>query len=370
MCSYFWPLVKKDLKLMVSSKFLFLTVGSLLLYSCYINLIYVNMNQEIYPVYLYEPSYAERNLPENGQLENNLSEDKTSVDAKVEAGNSGEDKTGKIINVASREVLHQKCKDGYAVGIDASGDKPQIYMVESGIESTDNYRAAYAISLLPDRLNPGGDRDKKEKCAIEFIGENNKEMKDRRDITSEFLFFELAAVGFLGLASLLFKEKQMGVIRVHGILPVKKSFFILSKLVLFLISDIVFALLLTVINLGILEGIKVFPAVLVHTAIASLLMALLGFLCAIILPDFKQFSLLYLVLAVFITTPVFLAGQTGIAWDWIHYHPMYHLFMAMKNAYWGKHTGSAIYYAACGIAILGLLLLTYRALTREMVKEG
>ena len=48
-------LLKKDFKLMLSSKFFLLALISLILYSCYINFVYVNLDQEIYPVYLYDP---------------------------------------------------------------------------------------------------------------------------------------------------------------------------------------------------------------------------------------------------------------------------------------------------------------------------
>ena len=41
---------------MLSSKFLLLAAGSLILYSCYINFVFVNTDQDIYPVYLYDPS--------------------------------------------------------------------------------------------------------------------------------------------------------------------------------------------------------------------------------------------------------------------------------------------------------------------------
>ena len=99
-------------------------------------------------------------------------------------------------------------------------------------------------------------------------------------------------------------------------------------------------------------------------------MALVGFLCAVRLQDFKQFSLFYLVLAVFITTPVFLAGQTGIEWNWIVYHPMYHLFTAMKSAYFSIPTTGATYYLLCLGAIILLFLLACQTLNREMAKEG
>lgn len=78
----------------------------------------------------------------------------------------------------------------------------------------------------------------------------------------------------MGLASMLFKEKQMGVIRVHGILPVRRSMFILSKLLLLFLSDLTFTVLLTVVNLGIPYAINVLPGVLLQAGILSLIMAL------------------------------------------------------------------------------------------------
>ncbi len=326
----FPSILKKDFKLMLSGRFLLLALGSLILYSCYINFVYVKLDQDIYPVYLYDPG-------------------------NTQAGASAE-----VTQVDTIEDLQEKCSDSYSVGIDASGSEPEIIMVTSGITGTDHYRAAYALSLLSPESSH----------AAELIGQNNKEMKNRREITCEFLFFELTAVGFLGLASMLFKEKQMGVIRVHGILPVNKAVFIIAKLCLFLLSDLVFTCLLTVINLGLAAGLLVLPAVFIQAGILSLIMALAGFFCAVRLPDFKQFSLLYLVLAIFISTPVFLAGQTSIAWSWINYHPMYHLFMGIKNAYFGTPSAGGSYYSVCAPVIVLLFLLAHRALIRETAKEG
>ena len=277
MWSGFFSLLKKDFRLMLSGRFFLLMTGSLILYSCYINLVYVGLDQDIYPVYLYDPLSV-----------HNMA-------------------SSELIKADSPEELQEKSGDGYAVGIDASGAAPEISMISSGISSTDQYRAAYALSLLSPTNH----------ATAEIIGTDNKEMKSRREITCEFLFFELAAVGFLGIASILFKEKQMGIFRVHGVLPVSKRAFIISKLLLFLISDLVFSLLLTVINLGISEGFAVLPYILAQAGILSLMMALAGFFFATALPDFKQFSLLYLVLAIFITTPVYLSGQTGFAREWI-----------------------------------------------------
>lgn len=327
----FLSLLKKDFKMMLSGKFFLLAAGSLILYTCYIHFVYVKAEQPSFPVYLYEPEESKQEEPD-----------------------------ASVIRAESREELMEKCEDGYSVGLDMSGKTTEVYMVSCGTESLDNCRMSYAISL----------QNKIQSAGAQIIGTNNKEMKNRREMTAECLFFELTAVGFLGLAAMLFKEKQMGVIRVHSILPLNRSTFICSKILLILASDFVFAVLLTLLNLGVSAGLDVLPGVLLHSGILSLIMAMLGFLCALMLPDFKQFSLFYLVLAVFITTPVFLAVQTGLSPGWIHFHPMYHLFMALKQVYFQETQTGILYYACCLAAILLLFLAARRMLEREMTKEG
>ncbi|MSS91990.1 ABC transporter permease [Eisenbergiella tayi] len=323
-------LLKKDFKMMLSSKFFLLALCSVVLYSCYINYVYVNLDQDIYPVYLYDPNNTQHIVSEY------------------------------VTKVDTRAALEEACADEYSVGVDFSTVTPEVYMLSSGTETTDYLRGIYA-----EKIVSSGVEDQ-----AEIIGTNDKELKNRREITAEFLFFELSAVGFLGLAAMLFKEKQMGVIRVHGVLPVCKSAFILSKLCWILLSDVLFTILLTLINIGVENGISILPAVLIQAGILSLIMALAGFLCAVCLPDFKQFSLFYLIIAIFITTPVFLAGQTGIEWEWIVYHPMYHLFVGMKSAYFAAPAPAYPYYLICTGVIVLLFLFAHRTLTNEMAKEG
>ncbi len=326
----FSHLLKKDVKMMLSGKFFLLALLSLILYSCYINFIYVNVDQENCRVYLYDP--------------NNLCSAQS-----------------KYINRAhSRQELETVCSDRFSIGIDFSADPPEIYMLSSGAEKMDRYRAMWGEAVLTELAEE----------KPEMVGSYVKEERSRREITAEFLFFELSAVGFLGLASVLFKEKQMGVIRVHGILPVSKAAFILSKLCVFLWSDLIFSCLLTWMNVGISDSLAILPAVLTQAGILSLIMSLTGFFCAVLLSDFKQFSLFYLILAVFASTPVFLAGQTGVSWKWLAWHPMHHLFTAMKSAYFGKTAASFPYYLVCIAAIAILFYGACHILAREAAKEG
>ena len=126
------------------------------------------------------------------------------------------------------------------------------------------------------------------------------------------------------------RKRGWGVICVHAILPLRKELFLLSKLAVFLLSDLAFAVPLTLLNVGVTDGAAILPAVLLQTTILSLIMALVGLLCALLLKDFRQFTLVYLMIAIFAATPVFLSANTSIKFDWIGYHPFYHVYMGLK----------------------------------------
>ena len=326
----FCALFKKDCRMLVSGKFFLMALGFLVLYTAYVNLGYIRfMQMPPYNVYLYDP---------------------TGIQTK---------KSPLVQIVSSMEAMDAVLlSDANGVGLDASAGEVRVVLYK-GAEHVDRHRADYALSLLELPASP----------APEVLGTNTPEQKARKEITCELLFFELAAVGFLGIAAVLFKEKGMGVIRVHAILPVRKDLFLLSKLAVFLLSDLAFAVLLTLLNVGLNDGAAVLPAVLLQTAILSLMMALVGLLCALLLKDFRQFTLAYLVIAIFAATPVFLSANTSIKLDWIGYHPFYHVYMGLKNAYFGTDISPAYYAGAAGVIAL-LFLVVRLAFHREIGKEG
>ena len=326
-----YSLLKKDCRMMVSGKFFPMSLGFLVLYTLYVNFGYIKfMDASLYNVYLYDPAGTQ-----------------TTVSTLVQ-------------RVSSKEALDAVLLDDTnGVGIDASAGEPQLVFYE-GTEKADRHRADYALSLL----QPSGH------YSAQVIGSNTPEQKARKEITCELLFFEIAAVGFLGIAAVLFKEKGMGVIRVHAILPLQKNLFILSKLAVFLLSDLVFAVLLTVLNVGVSDTASILPAVLLQTALLSLIMALTGLICALLLKDFRQFTLTYLLIAIFVATPVFLAANTAVKLDWIYFHPFYHIYMGLKNAYFGTSSNSPAYYLGCLAAIVVLFAGVQRVFRREMGKEG
>ena len=326
----FCALFKKDCRMLVSGKFFLMALGFLVLYTAYVNLGYIRfMQMPPYNVYLYDPTGIQT------------------------------EKSPLVQIVSSMEAMDAVLlSDANGVGLDASAGEVRVVLYK-GAEHVDRHRADYALSLL----RPSDSH------APAVLGKNTPELKARKEITCELLFFELAAVGFLGIAAVLFKEKGMGVIRVHAILPVRKDLFLLSKLAVFLLSDLAFAVLLTLLNVGLNDGAAVLPAVLLQTAILSLMMALVGLLCALLLKDFRQFTLAYLVIAIFAATPVFLSANTSIKFDWIGYHPFYHVYMGLKNAYFGTDISPAYYAGAAGVIAL-LFLVVRLAFHREIGKEG
>ena len=326
----FCALFKKDCRMLVSGKFFLMAIGFLILYTAYVNLGYVRfMQMPPYNVYLYDPTGTQ-----------------TEKSPLVQTVSSMEDMDAALLS------------DANGVGLDASAGDVRVVLYK-GAEHVDRHRADYALSLLRPSTN----------SAPEVLGTNTPEQKARKEITCELLFFELAAVGFLGIAAVLFKEKGMGVIRVHAILPLRKDLFLLSKLAVFLLSDLTFGVLLTLLNVGVADGAAVLPAVLLQTAILSLVMALAGLLCALLLKDFRQFTLAYLVIAIFAATPVFLSANTSIKFDWIGWHPFYHVYMGLKNAYFGTDISPVYYVGAVGVIVLLFLVVRF-AFHREIGKEG
>lgn len=327
----FCALLKKDFRMLVSGKFFLTAIGFLILYTAYVNWGYIRfMKTPVYNVYLYDPAATQKNIAPSVQI------------------------------VPSKEALNAALlADMNSIGLDAGDGGVQAVLYEGNVQ-LDRHRKDYALSLLQPL----------ESSAPEVVGSHSLEQKARKEITCELLFFELSAVGLLGIAAVLFKEKSMGVIRVHTVLPMQRELFLLSKLTIFLISDLCYGILLTLLNVGFSRGIKILPAVLVQTAILSLIMALIGLGCSLLLKDFRQFTLAYLIIAVFVATPVFLSANTAVKLDWIVFHPFFHFYMGLKNAYFETPVTTPVYYIGCLCAIAFLFSGVRLAFCREMEKEG
>lgn len=317
-----WGLLKKDLHLMKSGKFFVLAGLSLLLFSLYINYIFGKLETELPVMAVFDPL---------GRLEEEI-HDRQDVVFLPSVG-------------ALYEIME---KGGANIGLDLSGEPPRL--IRNSSDPRNNALAlAYARSVL---------RGEKEAPAITYLGEIDRRMKKRLVMTNEVLFFQISTIGFLGIASLLYKEKSMGVLQVSSVLPVRRGAFILSKSLTFLFSDLLFAAALIVINLGLVYFAPVFLRALPHIVILSVTMGLLGLFFSLLCRDFKQFAVPFTFIVLVMIIPVFLADNAVLDWKWLRYYPLYHLFMGLKKAFFGLWTSSPLYYAAAfffiGILVCGV----------------
>ena len=75
-------------------------------------------------------------------------------------------------------------------------------------------------------------------------------------------------------------------------------------------------------------------------------------------------------IALFAATPVFLSANTSIKIAWIIYHPFYHVYMGLKNAFFGVPVTNSIYYICAASAVILLFGIVEFAFRKEMGKEG
>ncbi len=334
MLKQFALLLKKDIKLIIRHNFFLIMLASLLFYSLYINFIYVNEGTKTTAtVYvLYESS-----------RESLISKDENIVIVEDEE---------KLIKALEMD------NEGIGIRLDNSG-KPSSVLLYHVSKKSDNFKALYGLSKIID------DYDDSE-IPISYLQEGDLELKQRATMTSVIIFFEIAAISFLGVASLFFKEKSMGVIKVYGILPASKLLYILSKVVLFLSLEIVFAVLMCLFNIGVEYSLEILPQIILQVLLLSPIMVLLGFLFALVYNNFKQFIFAYTVIIVMVTSPVFLFVTSSLEWTGVYALPTYYAYSALYNTML-KNPYPILYYSlACILVILGLIITNYNLMKREI----
>lgn len=321
--------LRKDLMLMKAGKFFWLVLGSIIIYSLYISLVYVNQDVHVPTIYLYDPLNKVEKFDE------------------------------KIIEVTEVSVLKEKILNNEdAIAMNYQPDIPQIIISESGNDFRNRLNADYAFA----RIKAGEGNH-------ESLNIYTREEKLKREMVCEVIFFEIVFVGFIGIASLVFKEKHMGVLKVRCILPVKIHSFVFSKIILFLICDLLFCIFLIGINLGVTTIVDILPKVFLHITILSGIMALCGNICALFYKDFKQFGLSYAFIIILLTSPIYLVANTQITWGWINYYFPYQLYMKIKQGFFGEFVFSPLYGLVCILLLIGLYVVEMK-LMKRMYGEG
>lgn len=330
----FSSLLRKDLSLIIQSKLYLVLIGSLLVYSLYINFVYVNTDTPNYTVYVYEQTEGRLGI-----------------------------KRDNMIPVDDIDEFYKLlASDNDSIGIIVESDGMKIMISETGSKKTDNLKQLYAEQLI---------QNDQSEIIIEKIGLEDFELKKRIEMVSVIVFFEITTISFLGIAALFFKEKNLGVLKVYGVMPASKLLFISSKILIFSLMELLFVTLINLINLGYGYSLQVYFDLILQIAILSPMMVLLGFFFSLVYKNFKQFVYAYTVIIMAMTSPVFLFVNTPLEWSGIKYFPTYYLYNSLNQVYFKNfsHNNNLVYYLICSLC-LGLLCWVDLKLFNRQLERG
>lgn len=289
--SNFLGILKKDIKLILNKKILILFISPIILYSAYINFIYSKQDINPNPIYLYNISSSENSKEKD------------------------------IIKVYSQEEMYKGIeKENKSIGLIQKENDIHLIHYSSGSIKNDALKERIAISKLNSSFQSN----------VIKIGKFNRVEKLKREMTSEVFFFEIIAIIFMGATSVLFKERNMGVIKTHSVLPFSMVYFIASKLIIFYLINLAIFIFLIGTNIGFGQVYSIIKRTWILTGILSTCMILLSHISVSIFKDIKQFGLFYAFVIVIMTSPIFLVANTPLNFEWIKVYPLYTLYVQLK----------------------------------------
>lgn len=309
-------LVKKDIKLIFNVKFILLLIVPLIAYSLYISFFYINLDVEPLHIYYF-------------------------------GGGSITSTPSNHINIVNDIVEFNRIDDEMSVKVDFLDGQPRITLCSFGSDSNDRLIVGYSLAkLFSEKQNP-----------LVTVGNYNRNEKLRREMTCEVLFFVIITMIFMGASSILFKEKDMGVLKIFKISPVSIVPFIISKCIIFLIINLVIAVFLIYVNIGYMYIYEIMELIWLDVAILSIIVVLTSHLCLFLLSNFKQFSLLFAFVITFMMSPVFLMANTPVHVPGIEYYPLHVMYMSLKAGFFGRSSIDVHYYLASFVFVLVLIYI-------------
>lgn len=323
-------LIQLNIKLFHKGKLLYMVIGSILVYTLYIQFGYANINLDAIKVLIYQTDAI--SVRESQSL---------------------------IVCQSEQEIIDLVNDNENYIGFVFGEPNNYIYNAKLGAKNR-NLLLEYARTALAGKSVAND---------IILIGENTRREKMVKEMTAEVLFFEIVAVGFLAVTSLLFHEKNQGISHVIGVLPIKIELFILIRLLVIALIDLAFAAILLVINLGPGLGLLYFSKVALLVTLLSLIMSQLGILLSHILKNFKQFGVVYVFLIVLITAPVFLVANTPVTFDAMQYNYFYVLYMNIKNVLFDIQQNNLVFYAISVFICAAIFMINNLFYKRSMQGE-
>ncbi|QOR34717.1 ABC transporter permease [Clostridium sp. 'deep sea'] len=331
MVKQFIAILKNDFKCVIKSNQYLILICSLLVYTLYINCIYINNNVNPYPIIILD-SYKSSLISDTH-----------------------------VSYVDNEQQLYQELQNNKeAIAVKTANKKSEIVIIDSGSEKINNLKKLYVTSKL---------KSTNIKADFEVLGTISFKQHKRIEMTSVVIFFEITAISFLTIAALFFKEKEQGILKISSIMPIKKHYLILSKIIVFLLLDICFVVILCLLNIGYSYFMTVLINVLIQVLLLSPIMVMLGFIFSLLYRNFKQFIFAYTGIIILFTSPVFLFVNTPFKWSAIEYFPTYYLYTNLHKALYNKLNMSLVSYLVYILVLILLFIINTRLIRNEMKRS-
>lgn len=317
--NHFIQIMKKDIKWFFQWKLLLLIFVPLIFYTLYIHFIYAKHDIKPWKVIIIN----EKELSPNSEKK---------------------DRTLSTFHTLEEE----------SILLETSQEDNKIFYKPLGPLNNDEFIKRYTFS-----------QGLKTNDSFEIIGSFSREEKLKREMTCEVIFFEILAIIFMGVTSIILKEKEIGVLYLHQVMPQSFYPYILSKFFIFMIVNNILTTAMIILNIG-LHGLSILSKGWIDITLISGYSILGSHILGILCKDFKQFGIIYTFLILLGLSPVFLVANTKVQWELMRFNPVYIMYMSLKNNFFPLKNLSIDYYILGFFGFIFLLLMTNNILEKKV----
>lgn len=264
----------------------------------------------------------------------------------------------------SREDIVEKMRrniNSLGMVFKVKDQKPTVEFIMQGHESQEIKN----ILMLPfQSIGPNG---RQEEMQIDTI--RLKELAARTQQTFNimllplFILFEPALLGLILLATLIFVEKEEGTIQAYAVTPGKLVEFLISKVLFILLLSMISVVVMMTFTIGIGKG---FLITLLIVAVSSIFSSSLALFISSLFDNLSK-AMMWLVLAgIIFSVPMMTYFIPGFAPLWIRIMPTYPLLFAIKEAMFpvgntGVITSTIGLFAILSVVLFVLAVSSYRS---------
>lgn len=260
-------------------------------------------------------------------------------------------------------------KDGDSIGIQIEGtlDNAKFIIFSQGTESAKivNLEEAVLKSVIENLRGTSGLPGYR----IENLREESSPIPFNKNLVPVFLTFEVAALGFLLIAVMIFQEKTEGSIHAYRVSSAGTFTYILSKVAIFTLLALLYGVITTVATVGFNID---YLMVILLIALASIFMTLLGLLVSIFFNNISEFLIAVFGVLVVMQLPTVSYINPSFAPEFIKWMPTYTWLFGFREALFSTGKENYLFpYLIILIVEIGVLFTgCYFAVRKRLMRGG